>query len=78
MSRVYEQNKGKGKSKTPMKNITINIPNCYDENIQYLIRHKIVASRSEAIRVALKEFINNEYGTNLELIGFEGINDKTK
>ena len=65
-----------GKPHTPMKNITINIPDIYDKNIQYLISKKIVASRSEAIRVALKEFLNNEYGSNLELLGFNEIDKK--
>ena len=64
------------KAKTPMKNITINIPDIYDKNIQYLISKKIIASRSEAIRVALKEFLQNEYGTNLELLGFNEFEKK--
>ena len=64
------------KSHTPMKNITINIPDIYDKNIQYLISKKVIASRSEAIRVALKEFLNKEYGTNLELLGFNEIDKK--
>ena len=60
----------KGKSKSPMKNITINLPCSYDENIQFLITKKIVASRSDAVRRALKEFLDREYGENLELLGF--------
>ena len=60
--------------KTPMKNITINIPNCYDDNIQKLIKLKLIASRSEAIRTALREFLHKEY-ENLELLEFfENIN----
>ncbi len=53
-----------------MRNITINIPNIYDENIQWLISQKLIASRSEAIRTALREFLQEEYGTNLDLLGF--------
>ena len=64
------------KDKPKMKNITINIPDLYDKNIQWLISKKIIASRSEAIRVALKEFLHNEYGTNLELLGFNEIDEK--
>ena len=60
----------KGKSKPPMKNITINIPNNFEKNIQWLISKKIVASRSDAVRRALKEFLDREYGSNLELLGF--------
>ena len=53
-----------------MKNITINIPNNYDDNIQQLIDNNIVASRSEAIRTALKDFLTVEYNVNLELLGY--------
>ncbi|MHA1913779.1 MAG: ribbon-helix-helix domain-containing protein [Promethearchaeota archaeon] len=59
----------KRKPKTKMVNITINLPEIYDENIQKLIRMKILPSRSEGIRVALREFLHNEY-KNLKLLGF--------
>jgi len=58
------------KIKRSMKNITINIPTTYDEGIQKLIAMKLIASRSEAIRIALREFLNREYGENLELLGY--------
>lgn len=57
------------KKTTPMQNITINIPDIYDENIQKLIKNKIVPSRSECIRMALKEFFVNEY-KNMQLLGY--------
>jgi len=58
------------KNKKPrMKNITINIPEIYDDNIQKLIKEKIVPSRSEAVRIALREFLHREYN-NLKLLGF--------
>ena len=60
----------KGPKKSPMRNITINIPDIYDENIQMLIKMKLVASRSEAIRTALREYLHREYGENLNLLGF--------
>ena len=53
----------------PMQNISINIPEIYDENIQKLIKDKIVPSRSEAIRIAIREFLHNEY-RNLKLLGY--------
>jgi len=53
----------------PMKNITINIPELYDKNIQKLINMKLLPSRSEAIRTALREFLHREY-KNLEILGF--------
>lgn len=56
--------------KSSMKNITINFPELYDVNIQKLIKLGIHPSRSEAIRIALREFLNQEYGENLELLGF--------
>ena len=57
------------KKSPPMKNITINIPDIYDENIQKLIKDKIVPSRSECIRIALREFFVNEY-KNMQLLGY--------
>ena len=58
--------------KSPMKNITINLPGIYDKNIQKLIKEKILPSRSEAIRRAIGEFLNQEYNTNLELLNYFG------
>ena len=52
-----------------MQNITINIPDIYDKNIQKLIKMKVVPSRSEAIRTALREFFHTEF-ENLQLLGF--------
>ncbi|MBA7492427.1 hypothetical protein ES702_02977 [subsurface metagenome] len=53
-----------------MKNITINIPDLYDENIQKLIKMDIVPSRSEAIRIALREYLQKEQ-KNIKLLGFK-------
>ena len=58
------------KEKISMKNITINIPDLYDKKIQWLIERKLIPSRSEAIRTALREFLHNEYNNNLDLLGF--------
>lgn len=60
----------KKEKKPKMQNITINIPEIYDENIQKLIKMKITASRSEAIRIAIREFLNTE-NDNLKLLGYE-------
>ena len=59
------------KKKSDLKNITINIPNCYDKGIQKLIKMKLVASRSEAIRLAIKSFLQNEHN-NLQILGYDG------
>ncbi|MBA7663188.1 MAG: ribbon-helix-helix protein, CopG family [Promethearchaeota archaeon] len=61
----------KKKIKKKMVNITINLPEIYDKNIKKLIGMKICASRSEAIRTALRDFLHNEYN-NLKLLGFFG------
>jgi Arc/MetJ-type ribon-helix-helix transcriptional regulator len=53
-----------------MSNITINIPDIYDDNIQEMIKMGIVASRSEAIRTAIREYLQKEYDVNLKLLGF--------
>jgi Arc/MetJ-type ribon-helix-helix transcriptional regulator len=58
------------KKKQKMVNITINIANIYDTNIQKLIKLKIVPNRSEAIRMALREFLQKE-ADNLELLGYK-------
>ncbi len=55
--------------KPKMVNITINLPHLYDQNIQKLIKMKVAASRSEAIRTALRDFLHKEY-KNLKLLGY--------
>jgi len=62
-------NQRKDETKPKMVNITINLPYIYDENIQKLIKMKVAASRSEAIRTALRNFLHKEY-KNLELLGY--------
>ena len=61
--------KDKKKKKKKMINITINLPDIYDVNIHRLIEMKRVASRSEAIRTALRDFLHDEY-SNLKLLGY--------
>ena len=58
------------KKKRKMVNITINIPNIYDTNIQKLIEMKLLSNRSEAIRIALREYLQKE-SENLRLLGYE-------
>ena len=59
----------KKKKKPKMVNITINIPDIYDKNIQRLIKMNLMPSRSEAIRTALREFLHKEYD-NLKLLDY--------
>ena len=55
-----------------MKNMTINYPDIYEENIQKLIKmKKKFTSRSQTIRIAVKEFLHREYYT-LKLLGYFG------
>ena len=70
MSITEEQADVLKSKKTPMKNITINIPELYDTNIQKLIELKLTPSRSEAVRTALREFLHKEYDDNLEILGY--------
>lgn len=56
--------------KPPMSNITINIPEIYDLQIQTLKDMGLVSSRSEAVRTAIREFLQEEYSVNLKLLGF--------
>ena len=67
--RVIKLPNNKKEKKPKMRNITINIPEIYDENIQKLIKMKITASRSEAIRIAIREFLQTE-SENLKLLGY--------
>ena len=76
MEANFMKDNKKGKSKSPMKNITINIPDWYDKNIKFLMAKKIVASRSDAVRRALKEFLDREYGSNLDLLGFFDVEEE--
>jgi len=46
--------------KGPMQNITINLPELYNDIIQKFIKFRIVPSRSEAVRMAIKEFLIRE------------------
>lgn len=56
--------------KRKMVNITINIPDIYDTNIQKLIQMKLLSNRSEAIRIALREYLQKEF-ENLQLLGYQ-------
>lgn len=56
---------------TSMANITLTYPEQYEKCIQMLIAKKILNSRSEAIRIAIGEFLEREFKENLPLIGFE-------
>ena len=55
--------------KEEMKNITIYLPELYLKNIQNLINADIIRNRSEAIRIAIREFLETEY-YNLETFGY--------
>jgi len=59
-----------------MKNLTINIPEIYDKNIQKLIGMKLVPNRSEAVRTALREYLQEEYDINLDLLGYFDTQDE--
>ena len=58
----------RNKKNFAMHNITIGIPKIYDDNLKFLIKKKIIANRSEAIRIAIGEFLHQEYNLNLDLL----------
>lgn len=67
---AYMRKNKKDEDKPPMQNITINIPEIYEKNIQKLKEKGLVSSRSAAIRTALKEYLQKEYSLNLKLLNF--------
>lgn len=50
----------KGREELPLKITTINIPDVYLDCIEVLVNMGFYPSRSEAVRVALKQFLTNE------------------
>lgn len=57
-------------SKKKMVNITISLPEIFIENIERFQNAGIVASRSDAIRTAIREFLEKETAI-ISLLGFE-------
>ncbi len=58
-----------GKEKTVLKNITINLPDVYCSVIDKLVNMKLIASRSEAVRMALRDYLHKDY-KNLDLLSY--------
>jgi len=52
-------------------NIIFKIPEDDDENIQKVIRAGVVARRSEAVRTAIREYLQREYQQNLKILNFK-------
>ena len=57
-----------------MKNITIALPEIYVNNIEKLQKIGLVPSRSEAIRIAIREFLKKEVHT-CQLLEYDLKND---
>ena len=53
-----------------MKNITIALPEIYVKNLEKIQDIGMVPSRSEAIRLAIREFLKKEIN-NCKLLGFD-------
>ena len=53
-----------------MKNITIALPEIYVRNLEKIQDIGMVPSRSEAIRLAIREFLKKEIN-NCKLLGFD-------
>jgi len=56
--------------KQKMKNITIALPEIYVKNLEKIQDIGMVPSRSEAIRLAIREFLKKEIN-NCKLLGFD-------
>jgi len=52
-----------------MRNITINIPDLYDKNLLKLQKLGLLPSRSEGVRLAIRQFLQNEYKI-LKILGW--------
>ncbi|MCF2139828.1 MAG: ribbon-helix-helix domain-containing protein [Candidatus Lokiarchaeota archaeon] len=59
-----------GLERQKMKNITIALPEIYVQNIEKIQKIGLVPSRSEAIRLAIREFLKKEVH-NCQLLGYE-------
>ena len=55
--------------KKHLVNISLNYPNLYDECIKDLVFSGFYPSRSEAVRTAIRQFLQKEY-KELELLGY--------
>ena len=68
-----ERQKKHGRHGTPIKshlrNITINIPDIYDANLLKLQKLGMIPSRSEGVRLAIRQFLQNEYKI-LKILGW--------
>jgi len=56
-------------TKRTMRNITINLPDLYDKNLLKLQKLGMIPSRSEGVRLAIRNFLQQEY-KNLKLLGY--------
>jgi metal-responsive CopG/Arc/MetJ family transcriptional regulator len=52
-----------------MKNITIALPEIYVLNLEKVQKIGLVPSRSEAIRIAIREFLQKEVNNTIPLLG---------
>ena len=55
--------------KRNMRNITINLPDLYDKNLLKLRKLGMIPSRSEGVRLSIRNFLQQEY-KNLKLLGY--------
>lgn len=57
------------KGKRNLRNITVNIPDIYDKNLLKLQKVGLIPSRSEGVRLAIRQFLQNEY-KDLKILGY--------
>ena len=61
-----------------MKNITINLPEMYIRQCEYLVEKGIYHNRSQIIRNALRDFLNKDLELLKELIEINGKIEKKR
>lgn len=69
IKRTKRKNQKKNEHPRRMRNITINIPDIYDKNLLKLQKQGMIPSRSEGVRLAIREFLQNEYKI-LKILGW--------
>ena len=69
IKRTKRKNQKKNEHPRRMRNITINIPDIYDKNLLKLQKQGMIPSRSEGVRLAIRQFLQNEYKI-LKMLGW--------
>ena len=58
-----------GEKKPPMQNVTLNIPDIYERDLKILKDKGLISSKSEGVREAIREFLQEQI-ENLETLRY--------